>query len=306
MRVNRSVILVALTLVFAPTLRADDSATTSKTKKVAFTLTYVISANNDTSKVTLTAVIPQSIEGRQKITKVKYSLDPVKEFVEAGCKYATFVLVDLTKPVEISIKVEAEIQRFDFTIASSNKKRPMEDKPDLNAWLAKEKFIETDADEIQAAAKTIAGKDDADSVRQMLTFIKKTLRYSGYDPKDHGAVYALNQKQGDCTEFSDLIVALCRAKNIPARICQGYVTTNVRKGDSAKHDWAEVYLQDLGWVPIDPLHTSLGIAAFDRLLPIYLCFSNRRNDKTLNSYHYFAFQFVGKPVQVSDSFALTK
>jgi transglutaminase-like putative cysteine protease len=139
-----------------------------------------------------------------------------------------------------------------------------------------------------------------------MDFVAQTLKKTPYDPADHGAVWALQNRHGDCTEFTDLFVTLCRAKGIPARACDGYITTEIQKNDTAKHDWAEVYLDKCGWVPIDPLHTYLKYVAVDRLRPVYIQFGHQRVDKTLNGYHFNAWRYEGGAIKVQDSFAVTK
>src|SRR5262249_13243276 len=140
---------------------------------------------------------------------------------------------------------------------------------------------------IQKAAKSIAGRNDEQGARNVMDFVAKTLRKTPFDPQDHGAAWALTNKHGDCTEYTDLFVTLCRAKGIPARVCEGYITTEIAKNDTPKHNWAEIYLDKVGWAPIDPLHTFLKIVEFDRLRPAYMQLSHERVDKNLNGYHFW-------------------
>ena len=44
------------------------------------------------------------------------------------------------------------------------------------------------------------------------------------------------------------MVALCRARNIPARIVSG----NIARKENTKHTWVEVYFDEYGWVTYDP------------------------------------------------------
>ncbi len=63
----------------------------------------------------------------------------------------------------------------------------------------------------------------------------------------------LKRGSGSCSEYTFVYVALCRAAGLPARY-QGSV---VVRGDNASfddvfHRWAEVYLPNYGWIPVDP------------------------------------------------------
>ncbi len=49
---------------------------------------------------------------------------------------------------------------------------------------------------------------------------------------------------GDCTEFSDLFVALCRAMNIPARTVSLFNFKNKKIFSLPNHNEAEIYLKN--------------------------------------------------------------
>lgn len=52
----------------------------------------------------------------------------------------------------------------------------------------------------------------------------------------------------DCRVGSALMVALCRARQIPARLVTGYTLHPAAPGF---HTWLEVWLDDRGWIPLD-------------------------------------------------------
>lgn len=91
-----------------------------------------------------------------------------------------------------------------------------------------------------------------------------TLSYVTYKRQDgiRGALWALQNGTGDCTEFGSLFVALMRAVGIPARTVIGHVARELSVGGVAKtsslgwvdspHLWAEFYVEGYGWVPADP------------------------------------------------------
>ncbi len=55
--------------------------------------------------------------------------------------------------------------------------------------------------------------------------------------------------EGDCTEHAVLLAALCRARQIPARVCVGLVYSPGDQG-FAFHMWNEVWITDR-WIPLD-------------------------------------------------------
>ena len=63
------------------------------------------------------------------------------------------------------------------------------------------------------------------------------------------SVYVHQHKYGDCGAQSMYFAALCRSIGIPARATGGFQTFT---GKPEGHFWAEVYLPDYGWIPVDP------------------------------------------------------
>lgn len=62
------------------------------------------------------------------------------------------------------------------------------------------------------------------------------------------AEYVLENGHGDCGQVSLLYITLLRSLGIPARWESGYAVEPDKVG---MHDWAEVYYEGIGWVPVD-------------------------------------------------------
>lgn len=84
-------------------------------------------------------------------------------------------------------------------------------------------------------------------VKNIYDYVQKIVRYRPAS-NDLGAKQTLLYRYGKCSEFSALMVALCRARNIPARIVLG----NIAREQNQKHVWVEVYFDKYGWVMFDP------------------------------------------------------
>jgi transglutaminase-like putative cysteine protease len=68
--------------------------------------------------------------------------------------------------------------------------------------------------------------------------------------------YVLDNGHGDCGQVSLLFITLCRACGIPAHFQSGFM---IHPHNKSLHDWAEVYFQGIGWVPVDQ---SFGIITY--------------------------------------------
>ncbi|WP_431112936.1 transglutaminase-like domain-containing protein [Variovorax paradoxus] len=122
---------------------------------------------------------------------------------------------------------------------------------DADEWLRAERFIESEDKMIAAHALALRAATDQATVRNIYEFVVSHLVYAGYVPEDLGALYALKQRRGDCSEYASLVVALCRALGIPARRVGGYVTDrSFAPKPMDFHDWAEVAM-DGRWRVVD-------------------------------------------------------
>ncbi len=82
---------------------------------------------------------------------------------------------------------------------------------------------------------------------------------------DPTASFLFGDRIGYCVHLAHAAAYLLRAMGLPSRVAAGYAYEEAnRAGGSAlmlragdAHAWAEVYLDDVGWVPIDPSPPSL-------------------------------------------------
>ena len=79
-----------------------------------------------------------------------------------------------------------------------------------------------------------------------------------YSTIDNIPEYVLDNGHGDCGQVSLLFITLCRICGIPAHFQSGFM---MHPNGWNLHDWAEIYLQGIGWVPVDQ---SFGIPSFAR------------------------------------------
>lgn len=283
----------------------------SQNRTVEFDLSYDFSVPGRTYKIDFVVPVPKTIPGRQNILSTSYSPTPSRIFDENGNRYAAFVFNNPGKKEKVTISVKAELFRYDLLTARKNRGMGLTsggqaaaeaDEPEN--YLAHEKYIEKDHRQVREVADGIDGETDIDIVKNIYDYVLDNMEYSVLGRKDWGAVKALELKKGDCTEYSDLFVALCRAKGIPARVVSGYT---VGFGSaSTGHNWVEVYLHDYGWVPFDPTAGDVKNAivrgnAFSNLQPVYITLSCVRNDPVLRNYNFAAYTYWGDRIKITDS-----
>jgi hypothetical protein len=174
----------------------------------------------------------------------------------------------------------------------------------LTQFLMHERFIEKDHELIKEVAEAIEGETDMEIAKNIYDYIAENMEYEITGGRGLGAVVALQRGKGDCTEYSDIFAALCRAKNIPARVVSGCTVRT--DSQSPKHNWVEAYLRGYGWVPFDPTSGAMENImirgrAFSRMWPVYIYLSHVRNDEILDNYAFGAYRYWGDRVGYKDS-----
>ena len=271
---------------------------------VELDMSYDLSVPGETRRISFIVVLPQTKPNRQNILSIRYSPEPSRLFYGNGNRYAEFVFINPDRQIKIDINIRAELLRYDLITVRGKRERDCSEISELEEFLKQEKHIEKEHPQIQEIAQSIEGQTEVDIVKKIYNYVTDNMEYAIHGRKDWGAVKALQQKKGDCSEYSDLFVAICRAKNIPARVATGY--TVQYDNISSRHNWVEVYLQDYGWVPFDPSrgdvkNTILRNRAFSRLKPVYIYLSYIRNDGLLRNYQFCAYRYWGDRVRLKDS-----
>jgi hypothetical protein len=123
-------------------------------------------------------------------------------------------------------------------------------KPD-ESDLAANTLIQSDDEQIKDLAASIsAEEDDAWQVcLQLEKWVHQSIRTKNFAQGFATAVDVARTLEGDCTEHAVLLAALCRARNVPARVATGLVYSPIDQG-YAFHMWNEVWVAER-WVPLD-------------------------------------------------------
>lgn len=118
-------------------------------------------------------------------------------------------------------------------------------------YLKEEPFVELSHPAIIRLSQQLKGDSNQQSIEKIYQWASKRIEYAGYVSKDRGALYAIQNLRGDCTEYMYAVVALARALGIPARGIGGYVYDNNQVVSPVDyHNWAEVYV-DGAWHIVD-------------------------------------------------------
>jgi transglutaminase-like putative cysteine protease len=279
---------------------SNTTAQQAEGKSINFIIDYDFDISGKTSRIDFITLIPDGYEDRQKISGIDYSIHPARVFSSGPNQYAEFIISNPLSDFELKISAQLEIYEYDLNRAINLDTHPAPP-GDLSRYFEEEKYIEVNNPVIQNIDLVHTFTEyPLDHVKMNYDYVMEHLNYLGYNPEDIGAVEALKNKGGDCTDYSDTFVTLCRASGFPARSIEGYPTD--ANDLSMGHSWSEVFISDYGWVPFDPTYDDTnGLskdATFENLKNVYIYMSFIRNDTTLNNFHYYSYNYEGDDIKV--------
>jgi len=222
------------------------------------------------------APVPQT--SNQRVDKIKSSYPFKSEYDKLGNHIQTFTIKNLapfaTKIITLTVtlNMSAKANRLEL----NNKKQ----------FLSAERNIESDNNMLISFSDNLIKQSSSDSAKVLFNWVSKNIKYEGYIKNDRGALYALNNRKGDCTEYSYLFTALLRAQKIPTRVIGGYLYSEDKllKPEDF-HNWAEYY-QGGRWIIADVQNANLN-TKIETFIAFRIISSD--NNLKLGNSHRFAF-----------------
>lgn len=109
-------------------------------------------------------------------------------------------------------------------------------------------------DKIKELSKKVVGNETDPYLitKKIFDFINANYPWAGareYSTLQNIPEYVIENKHGDCGQVALLLITLARYNGVPAKWQSGFMT---HPGELNLHDWAEVYFEGIGWVPVDP------------------------------------------------------
>lgn len=102
-------------------------------------------------------------------------------------------------------------------------------------------------------AREIVGSETNPYLQSELVYNYIIKKYPWAGAREYSTIpcipqYVIEEHHGDCGQVSLLYISLMRALGVPARWESGWM---LHPGEKNLHDWAEVYFEGIGWVPVD-------------------------------------------------------
>ena len=199
-------------------------------------------------------MIPPNISPIQQVTKLISNFKPSKLITDKdGNRWLRFTFPQITPSERIILAyrvfVLTRLIAYDITRIKNNEEMKDHLYPETyDKYTEPEAFIESTHPAILNIVKKFKSYSPLGKIFAFLKFIKNNFDYIPLDG-DFGPIFALENRYGDCTEFSTLFVSLCRAAQIPARLTTSIILNELEGWEH--HSQAEFFNNGI-WFPIDP------------------------------------------------------
>ena len=197
--------------------------------------------------------LPESNE-YQDIRFLAFSPGQKLSYPENGDKYLFCRFQDSDCPQPGSSKTifyEFEATLYDLTVDFSkiDKIYPYDkDAPHYRRYTGKSgEYVNPNHPEIKRIAEQIAteSKDPLEFARNAYLYVSENYKYLNPNTGLTPLTKLLQDGGGDCGNLSSIYISLLRNRGIPARHLAAM------RPDGSWHYWADFYLENYGWIPVD-------------------------------------------------------
>lgn len=234
----------------------------------SFELTYHLLNPNWQSEIQ-TIAIPPNISDYQEISINSLTPKPLKIETDPDGNVLASYKVDYNEEKDVKLTGLARI--LPGKIAEANLQPNLTNlQPktyNLEPYLLPAKYWETTSDTIINLLSGLSSNSDWSNLtniqkaKKLYDFVAKNLSYDQQKANPRierfGAVKAWeNKDKALCIEYTDLLITLLRAANIPARELDGFAAGGVSPSSTNPsdilHTWVQIFDKDRGWFMVDP------------------------------------------------------
>ncbi len=217
--------------------------------------------------LTVNLAIPESLPNQELLSKIEFSTSPTKTAADKWgqpCAVFNVGTVSAGSRQLLSYSVNAKVSAIRYLI-DPRQTGTLDDIPQeiREAYTVDGSRYRINTPYIRETAERIVGdeKNTYWIARKIFNYLIEHVDYEmvgGWDVPE----VILKRGTGSCSEYTFAYIALCRAAGLPAR----YQGSIVVRGDDASideafHRWAQVYLPNYGWIPVDASRGDAGSPA---------------------------------------------
>ena len=220
--------------------------------------TYTITWNLDPRKGRVVAgALPVALPKNElPYQSVKYEVAGAlsHRLVKTEANDVLYIVPLGSKSIKLTTRITVQPYSYKERLAA---RKPASLPPALRTYLGPSVTMNPASPKLKKVAAELKGRDSVATVRNIAAWLKKNIRYR----MDKKTIHELDFKNveeiverghAECRGYTMLFTALCRAAGVPARPVWGLAMLPPEMGGYASHNWSEVYITGVGWVPIDP------------------------------------------------------
>lgn len=226
-------------------------------QKADFDFTYQVDVQDlpkDAESFSMVLPVPES-DKYQMINNLTFECDhsyTLEQESQFNNKYLRLNLKGADIPKNLSLTMEFNVMRKAIEEASAYKRGSEA----IKRHVKSDSLIPLNNRIRNEANKALEGEQDKEA--QVKAFYDYLINTMTYDKSGEGwgkgdAIYACNAKKGNCTDFHSLFMGMCRTQKIPTRFQIGFPVP-AEKPEATIHGyhcWAEFFLPEQGWAPVD-------------------------------------------------------
>jgi transglutaminase-like putative cysteine protease len=164
---------------------------------------------------------------------------------------------------EVAVEVRGTVETSDLAgvLRGYRERLPPE------VWLRKTQATRCDAVLAALADDTAPDAAGLELAHALAHAVAGPLPYApGQTQSQTTAAEAMAQGAGVCQDHAQVLIALARRRELPARYVAGYLLADANgRPHEAAHAWAEIWIAGLGWVGFDPANGCCPDARYIRL-----------------------------------------
>lgn len=89
---------------------------------------------------------------------------------------------------------------------------------------------------------------DLQKANAVFKFVRDNIKYTYYDSSKKGAALTLKSRKANCSDQTNLLVALCRASGLPVRYIHGLNCYFLVSKHTYGHVWAQILIDNVWYV----------------------------------------------------------
>jgi sugar lactone lactonase YvrE len=203
--------------------------------------------------------IPRDFDNQELLGKVSFDPQPTHWVTDHwGQPFAHFQFKEVLPGTRLLPKMKVKVKKYHTTYSIFPER--VGALSEIPAEI-REKYLvdgikfDIQHPQIQQAVAAALGQEQRPfwMMRKIFDYICEKIEYNlkpmgGWNP----APTVLERGTGSCSEYTFIFISMCRASGLPARYAGSLVIRDEDRGiDDVWHRWAEVYLPNYGWIPVD-------------------------------------------------------